>query len=170
MADYSAQWGVSVQDVLALAPHVTVVPADSTTPVPDPEYGVGTQRGIREVQVEGWVKDVASRVQAHRISLGVDVPEVQEGLDTLAADAVKNGAAAYLVDAAFPARSGVNDQASYGQVLWARYQSALDAMAAIADRVRPGGEGGLQLPQGGAVGFFPPVSVRDYLPGGPAIW
>lgn len=170
MADASTQWGVSVQDVLALAPHVTVITSATQQPTPDPEYGVGTQRYITTQQVLGWIVDVASRVAAHRLALGIDVPEVQGALDLLAADAVKNGSGAYLVDAAFPARSGINDQAAYGQVLWSRYQSALDSMTALADRLRPGGGDGPILPQGGAVGFFPPVSIPDPWPGGPAIW
>jgi len=162
VADTTQTWGVEVSDVLALAPHVTVLPAaPQGEPTTDPDYGVGTQRAITQTQVEGFIADVASRVSAHRMSLVVHGESIGAALDVLAADAVKNGAAAYLVDAAFPARAGVNDSASYGQVLWARYQSAIDSMTDMANRVRDvdGSVPGDTF--GNASGYFPPSAFPD---------
>lgn len=170
MNEYSTHWGASVSDVLALAPHVTVVDQPAQGSQLDPEYDVGAQRYITIEQVAGWVNDVASRVQAHRLALGVTAPHIGPALDMLAGDAVKNGAASYLVDAAFPARSGVNDAAAYGQVLWARHQSALASMVDLSERaVDPDApvDGG-PAPVSGA-GRFPPPSIPDPTPWG-SIW
>lgn len=136
-------WGVSVADVQALAPHVSVLSGENPARRTDPDYDLGVQAYTTEKQVRQFIVDVASRVAGFRLSLAVVGDEFLPALDALSADAVKNGAAAYLVDAAHPARAGVNDSASYGMVLWRRYEQALEALEAAVDRLTGVGEDGV---------------------------
>lgn len=164
-------WGVSLGDVVRLAPQVSVLDGDATggTPPRDAEYGT-PERVITSDDVLRYVRDVAARVTARVVALQLDAAGLGDALTAVAADAVKNGAAAYLVDAAFPARSGVNDLSSYGQVLWARYREALDELQALADMVKARGgavgEDGQPAPILPASSAFPPTVFPDAQDGG----
>ena len=129
-------WGVGLDDVSRLAPQVSVLDLDAQggPPTADPEYG-GRTRSITTEDVRRWIHEVAARVNARVTVLGLESAGLGDALHVVAHDATANGAAAYLVDAAFPARSGVNDQASYGAVLWARYREAMDELQALADAI-----------------------------------
>ncbi|WNO25832.1 hypothetical protein SEA_ALTADENA_10 [Arthrobacter phage Altadena] len=142
---YTPEWGVNVEAVSALAPHVTIASGTAPSVPADPLY---SDRGVHKItaqQVEGWIASVSSRV-AGRLWRLSEIPEThpaREGLVVAAADLVANGAAAYLVDAAFPAKASPNDQTSYGAVLWNRYEGGLAELEArvvtIIDGLAPGG-------------------------------
>lgn len=165
-------WGVTVSDVLALAPHLSIKEGDGHVIAQDPEYST-RGRVTTQDDVHGFIVDVGARVTARVTALGLQ--QHADVVGGVAADAVKNGAAAYLVDAVYPARSGVNDLTSYGQVLWARYREALEEIGELAAALRARGalaEGG-----GGALstalqpsGEFPAPSILDAPTGRGAQW
>ena len=78
-------------------------------------------------------------------------------------DVIANGAAWYLVDAAYPARAGINDSSSYGDVLRQRYESGLADLAADIERIigelAPGELAGAT--SSGISGEFPRPFFRD---------
>ena len=156
-------WGVGLDDVSRLAPQVSVLDLDAQggPPTADPEYG-GRTRSITTEDVRRWIHEVAARVNARITVLGLESAGLGDTLHVVAHDATANGAAAYLVDAAFPARSGVNDQASYGAVLWARYREAMDELQALADAIerrREADAGAAVVVQPG--GEFPATAFPD---------
>lgn len=126
-------WGVSVEDVLALAPHVRVV-SESDTPQRDPQYGGAADTStVTRTAVEEWITDVARavdvRISRYRRITGENLARLHKA----AATVTKVGAGAYLVDAAHPTRAGVGDNASYGNVLWTRYQDLLEELEKAAE-------------------------------------
>lgn len=149
MADESAEetFGVSVGDVLALAPNVSL----GTDPDTDESTDLyrPADRVITVADVEKWITSVASRVDvrlARRALLPVESP-YRSIVYRAAADAVANGSAAYLVGAAAPTRASINDPGAYDGVLWARFESALEGAATSLDAwLAPSGDGG-----GGAI-------------------
>jgi hypothetical protein len=122
------EWGVTVEEVSALAPHITIGAAPDQ-PVDDTFY-VPADRVISVNEVEGWISDVAGRVSLRLADLGriTDSARV-DALGQAAHDATVNGAASYLVAAAFPAGAGPNVDGGYAALLWSRYETALDTAA-----------------------------------------
>ncbi|MFT4471704.1 hypothetical protein ACMX2H_17525 [Arthrobacter sulfonylureivorans] len=151
-------WGVTVEGVLGLVPQAAVFEDDSLPEKKDPVYGGTTSRRITKSQVQQWITDVAAAVDL-RLRRRSELPEELQGkLDAFAATVVRTGAGAYLSDAAFPAKSSVNDTGSYGSVLWTRYQAELTAAeTALAEWLAPGGGAAAGKP----VGTFPPSAFRD---------
>lgn len=126
-------WGVSVDQVKALAPHITIT---DTEPAPggDVPFTGNKEKHVAQAQVEAWIIDVAARVslRIHRRSK-VDTA-MQATVNAAAHDLVLNGAGNYLVAAAFPAKAGLNDNTSYSAELWRRFTEGLDELEkAIAD-------------------------------------
>lgn len=160
---------MGVDRVSALAPHIGITETPNTPPTPpppaDPVYGKSAPvRRITVSDVEGWILSVASRVEGrlYRLPLIPVSHPALAGILVSAADAVTNGAAAYLVDTAFPSKASPNDQTSYGEVLWSRYESLLDDLekrvARAIDDALPGGELGPGLSLGGG---FPPPRFKE---------
>lgn len=137
---YESEWGVSVETVAALAPHVSISADVVPEPSADPLY---SNRGIRPIAVdavEGWIEAVTARVtgRLYRLrELPAEHP-ARPGIEAEIADAINNGAAAYLVDAAFPAKAGPNENTSYGEVLRARSEAItlelMERVVLIIDR------------------------------------
>lgn len=161
-------WGVGLDKVSSLAPHVSVWDAaeQGGNPPRDAEYQSPT-RAVTAEDVRGWVLQVAARVTARLEVAGFDPANVGDAVRVLAHDATANGAAAYLVDAAFPARSSVNDSAAYGATLWARFREALGEIDALGRARADGGAAGGSLPASSA---FPATAFPDVTPGGGARW
>jgi hypothetical protein len=125
-------WGVTVEEVSALAPHVTIGEAPET-PVDD-TFHIPADRKITVNEVERFIEDVAGRVSL-RLS---DLPKITDdarvaAVGQAAHDAVVNGAGSYLVAAAYPAGGQVNSDGGYAAVLWARYESALEGAVTALD-------------------------------------
>ncbi|GAA1812445.1 hypothetical protein [Nesterenkonia flava] len=160
-------WGVTVTDVVALASQADVHPdaTGETIPVEDDVFG-GAQaqinKRIKTSVVEKWILDAGNAVSIalmRRHRLGVDVlTEFESALPTV----VKTHAAAILVDAAYPQRAGVQDNASYGNVLWQRYRVMLeDLKEALDDLIANPPTTEDPTPRLGPAGGFPPPIFRD---------
>lgn len=162
MADLDT-WGVTVAQVVAVASQADVYD-DSTDDDTNTSNSVFNKpniaRTITHAEVQTWIERVAAWVgnALHRRSRLSD--QARTELEAAMATAVEVGAAAYLVDAAYPQRSGVNDQASYGSVLWTRYRQALDDLkTTLDDRLDSEDSAtGSTLPAGGQ---FPRAIVTD---------
>lgn len=147
------RFGVTVSHVHALVSHVQLSNA-SGAPA-DTVFGGGLQRSIRPADVRRWIEDVSAvvDVKLSRRSVLTD-PAQSESMSKAAAAVVATGAAAYVVDAAFPANSSVNDSGSYGSVLWNRYRTDLQELAdklgeltaGISTTATTGGTGGGSFP------------------------
>lgn len=119
-------WGVTVEQVSALAPHVSIgtnpaAPADLVFRKAD--------RSISVEEVEGWIRDVAGRVSLRLADHGRITDEARrDAIAQAAHDAVLNGAGSYLVAAAHPVGQA-NANEGYAALLWSRYESALEGAA-----------------------------------------
>ena len=165
-------WGVTVEQVVAVASQADVRldtddNGDVTTPPSNPVFQKAPQiaQRITRTQVETWIGRVAAWVSTrlyrrHRLR-----PARRAEFEQAMATAVEVGAAAYLVDAAYPQRTGVQDQASYGQVLWNRYRQALaDLEEALGDQLRdPDDDNGAGSLAGGADGFPPAIFTDEWV-------
>lgn len=124
-------WGVTVEQVSALAPHVTIgdapaVPVDDTFHVP-------ADRKITVNEVETWIKDVAGRVTLRLSDLGKITDTTRSAaLGAAAHDTVANGAAWYVVTAAHPVGQ-INGDSGYGEILRARYEAAFELLGTTID-------------------------------------
>lgn len=151
-------WGVSVDEVLALAPHVVLAspPAEGAGTWADPQAGKTTT-----AQVEQWVTDVAAMVELRlhrRVKLTdpVMLGTITRGAHTITAV----GAAATMVSAVYPTKAGINEQASYSAELWARYNRELDVLAEALDAwIEDGDTGGAT--KGAIGGSFPEPAFPD---------
>lgn len=151
-------WGVTVEEVSALAPHVTIGEAP-VVPVDDTFY-IPADRKISVNEVERFISDVAGRVSLRLADAGRITDTTRaDAIGTAAHDATVNGAASYLVAAAFPVGQSPNSDGGYAAVLWARYETALEGAATTltgwVDALPP-------AEASGAVGsFFPAVMFPD---------
>jgi hypothetical protein len=154
-------WGVTVEDVSALAPHVPIgeAPANVTA---DPVYGGRADRRITADEVQQWITDVSARADvalARRSQLSA---EDQSRISAAVKGLVANGAAAYLVAAAFPAKAGLNDNTSYSAQLEARFNLGLAEYAAMIESlIEVAVSPEARMP--GISGFFPPTRIPDNL-------
>ena len=152
-----AKWGVTVEEVSALAPHITI--GEDPEEVPDLVFRKA-DRSISTAEVEGWISDVAGRAALRLADLGKITDEAR--LNTLgkaAHDAVVNGAASYMVAAAHPVGQ-TNAGEGYAALLWSRFESALEGAGLVLD----GWIGAIvTVPDTGgtATGFFPPALFPD---------
>jgi hypothetical protein len=152
-------WGVTVEEVSALTPHVSI---GITPAVPvDPVFGATADRRISVDEVEQFISDVAGRVALRLAGLDrVTDPTRAATLGKAAHDATVNGAASYLIAAAFSVGQ-TNSSDSYRDLLWARYESALDgadtALTAWLDELPP-----VVPPASGSISsFFPAPMFPD---------
>ena len=128
-----APYGATRAGVTGLVPEARLVPGDVL---------VEGRYGVPEAQVDRWLDELSGDVSVRldgweRLT---DTPVVDE-LDVVliegdrtrlrawAAGVIHNGAASYLEAARHPERSSVNED-SYSAVLWARYVTGLDKLAA----------------------------------------
>lgn len=164
-------WSVTPDQVIALAAQADVyLTEDGDGYTPDPEFGgpqAAITKRVKKTHVEQWIADATKTVDivlVKRRRLGASL---RTEFETALPPVMAVLAAAYLVDAAYPQRSGVNDQASYGQVLWTRYRAmledlkeALDELIAHppADDEDPG-----QVPGIAAGGFPTPIFGDDWV-------
>lgn len=152
------EWGVTVEDVSALAPHISI--GTNPAAVPDPVF-VKADRSISTGEVEAWISDVAGRAALRLANLTRITDETRLTIAGKAAhDAVVNGAASYLVAAAHPIAQ-TNDGSGYAALLWSRYESALEGIGLVLDGWL------LELPpivpalSGTGSGFFPAAMFPD---------
>lgn len=126
-------FGVTVSDVRELAAHIgrTGVAGD------DPDFGSQRVR-ITDAQVARWIAYVADSVRSRIITLSRYSTNTGRwaGVVGSARTAVVNGAAAYLVSAAYPARAGTNDQANYSAELTARYEREMTFLMELPEVFR----------------------------------
>ena len=154
--------GVSVVDVLALAPHAAVRDDrdNRVRNLGNVEFTDTTRKAVFWSQVEQFIRDVAARTGgiAARVSALADEPS-RVALTGSIRDAVVNGAASYLVAASFAAQASTNNNTSYSQVLWDRYQSGVALVeASLTELTTPGAVGAV----GGVVsGEFPEPMFPD---------
>lgn len=131
--------GVSVKQVLALTPHVTLSKApDSPAPAPPGEDVWGSSkvdaRPTTE-DVESFITDVTNGVGMRLLRLAyLTNPTVAETLRASANSVIVVGAAATLISAVYPTKAGLNDQSSYSAELWARYNIELDKTQAALEQ------------------------------------
>lgn len=120
-------FGVTVQQVRELATHVGFDPA-----LDDPDFGP-TRKVITDPMIAHWISLVTQSVTTRAATLirFKDDTERWAVVEGAARTAITNGAASYLVSAAFPAKAGTNDQTSYSAELWRRYESELDLLLAL---------------------------------------
>lgn len=159
----SQSWGVTVQQVERLAPHITVYTGD-VPDTPDNVYGK-TQRRITHADVAGWIEEVGSTVDIRLIRRATLTPSAQERIAGLAKAATAVGAGSYLVAAGMPNKAGVNENSSYSAELWKRYETMVDSAVAAIDSLldNPNDAGEENVHLGGKVGAsFPPVTIGDY--------
>lgn len=130
--------GVSVEQVLALAPHVTLAPSTSPSPAPtgDPVWAETRADAKPTIaDVERFINDVANTVDGRLLRRAyLTNVTIAASINQAAASIITVGAAATLISAAFPTKAGINDQASYSAELWARYQAELDALEEALDQ------------------------------------
>jgi len=154
-------WGVSVEEVSALAPHVTIgeapiVPVDDTFHIP-------ADRKISVNEVEQFIRDVAGRVSLRLSDMGriTDTARLS-AVRSAAHDAVVNGAASYLVSAAYPIGGQVNADGGYAALLWSRFETVLGNVGTILDGWLSELPATTPLAEGGAAGYsFPAAMFPD---------
>lgn len=123
-------WGVTVEEVSALAPQVTI--GTDPAEVVDPVF-YEADRKITIGEVQGWISDVAGRVALRLANMGKITDANQSAaLAKAAHDATVNGAASYLVAAAHPIGQ-LNDASGYAALLWSRYETALEGAGTQLD-------------------------------------
>lgn len=160
-ASTSQSWGVTVQQVERLAPHITVYSVD-VPDTPDNVYGK-TQRRITHADVQGWIEEVGSTVDIRLIRRAGLSEDAQGRIAGLAKAATIVGAGSYLVAAGMPNKAGINDNSSYSAELWKRYEAMLGSAVEAIDAMLEGPEGGdAGVHRGGkAAATFPPVTIGD---------
>jgi hypothetical protein len=153
-------WGVTVEEIGALTPHITIYAQDVNDLSGDLRFGA-SQRRILASEVEQWITDVSAMVDMRlyrRASLPLDG---QTRIASAAKAVVVNGVGSYLVAAAMPNKAGINENSSYSAELWRRYQLGLEELGTTIDGwldapvVAPG-----QI-RGEAAAAFPPVRIGD---------
>lgn len=112
-------FGVTAADVRELAAHIS----RGAPTTHDPDFGPNRPQ-ITDAQVDRWIHYVADSVRSRIVALTRYSAHTTRwaGILGSARTAVVNGAAAYLVSAAFPGRAGTNEQANYSAELTARYE------------------------------------------------
>lgn len=155
-------YGVSVQNVRDLARHAGTAPYQD-----DPQFGPDSE-AISDDTIKYWIDTVVSTVTSRVIVLAAYQKHTERWAAVLgsAQAAVLNGAAAYLVDAAFPIRATPNDEASYGAVLRGRYEAELQYLTDLPEKFAAQDEDGAPA-EDGAVGVQPLINpTPTYLPPG----
>lgn len=162
--------GVSVEQVLALAPHVTL---DTETPAPAPTNGVWAKnpsedRKTTAENVQQFIEDVANQAEGRLLRrLYIKDPEAREIVEASARGIIAVGAAATLISAVFPAKAGINDQTSYSAELWARFNTQLDRLVEdvntlLEDQKNPETGGEAPAPISGLIGsMFRESAIKD---------
>lgn len=162
-------WGVTVEEVSALAPHITIK-ADPAEPLSgDLTFGATVPRAVTVSQVERFIEDVAARVDMRLLRMALITDQaIKNRIEAGAHDLTVNGAGSYLVAAAFPAKAGLNDNSSLSAELWRRFTEGLEALAtAVTEWTDPNsGLPGSTHQAGSIEGFFPATKFPDELPGG----
>lgn len=137
--------------------------------------------GVSEGQVDRWIDELSGDVSVRldgweRLSNTATLEDPQadpsvvlvagdrDRLRAWAAGVVHNGAASYLEAARHPERAGVNDT-SYAAILWDRYVTGLDTLAAwLTDRLDAADDGDQPAADGGGIAYsFPAPLVGDLL-------
>ncbi|QDK01893.1 hypothetical protein SEA_VIBAKI_12 [Arthrobacter phage Vibaki] len=152
-------WGVTVEEVSALAPHVSIGNGPAA-PV-DLVFGKKADRVITTDEVQGFIAEVAGRVALRLADLGRITDGARAGaLAQAAHDATVNGAASYLVAAAHPA-GAINNDGGYAALLWSRYESAVDLLGLTLDGWIAALPVTAPAPTGKVSGFFPAPLFPD---------
>lgn len=166
-----APFGATRDGVTGLVPEARLVPGDVL---------IEGKYGVTEAQVDRWLDelsgDVSVRLDGWELLTNTPVLDVDEvtvlvdgdrtRLRAWAAGIVHNGAASYLEAARHPERAGVNDT-SYAAVLWDRYVTGLDRVAAwLEERLADPDAGDTEEPAADSLGpafSFPTPLIGDSL-------
>ncbi len=155
-------WGVTVPEVVSLLPHISVA---NEPELADDDMFAGSAKKVRVGDVARWITAVSAIVDARLQARTALTPAVREVVHNAAHTIVLNGAAEYVVSAAFPLKSGVNDQTNYSSELHRRYAEGLEALEALLDKwLAPGGSVDPTVPSGGSAvvsGSFPEARFPD---------
>lgn len=154
-------WGVTVQEVLDMAPHVVL----AAPPAGDAGIWANSQAGkTSTAQVTQWITDVAAMVDLRlrkrsKLTDASLVSRVERGAHSITVV----GAAATLVSAVYPTKAGINEQASYSAELWARYNRELETLTdAIDEWITEGDTSDGSGPAKGTIsGNFPAPAFPD---------
>lgn len=150
-------WAVSAADIRALAAQLAPISTD-------PVYGgqATKTRVITDEDIDKWVGEVGAVVDVVLYRRDRLTEANKARIEKAAVTVIKNGSAAYLVDAAAPTRAGVNDNSSYGAVLWTRYQTSLDTLVAqLNGWLADGGGADQGVSSGGAATFQETIFADD---------
>ncbi|ALF01221.1 hypothetical protein FDH47_gp10 [Arthrobacter phage Brent] len=167
MAD-PQKWGVTVDEVSALAPHIGLYSPTTEEPVDD-VFGETAAGKVSRADVERFITDVAGRVSVRLWQLARLRPDTEPRNVFAQAchDLTVTGAAHYLVAAAFPAQAGINDDTSLAGLLWKRFEDGLDDLAAQLAAIVEDGDDTVVLPRAAAkavvTGTFPAPMFPDGL-------
>lgn len=148
------RYGVTVEDVRELASHVYPNPIAT-----DPHFGDDPMDPrITDTMVEKWIDRVADSVRSRVVVLS----QYQSNTGRWAAivgsarTAVTNGAAYYVVAAAYPTRAGTNDMSSAAADLRSRYDGELEYLSETLPKLFIDQDaGGVVDPVEGTVGVSP---------------
>lgn len=159
-----APFGATRVGVTALVPEARLTPGDG--PLPAGKYG------LTEAQVDRWVDELtdsaAMRLDGwQRLATDPVAPETTSDRDQLIGNVrnvIHNGAASYLDAARHPERANPTDS-SYAEVLWARYRTGLDEVAAWLERRLAAPTGGdATAPESAGIAYsFPAPLFGDEL-------
>lgn len=166
------EWGVTVEQVSTLAPHIPIQKKQAPAPGEPPAYALpaldpvfknANTRIITEDEVLGFIETVTAIVRG-RVLRASKLPDTAPYLAYLAAagaGVIANGAAHYLVAAAFPLKAGTNDNTSYAEVLRLRFEEGLaELLKGLADALEDA-EGEGALPPGRMFPVvFTPTEIR----------
>lgn len=124
-------WGVTVEEVSALTPQVSI--GADPSEVIDPVFHIEADRRITVDEVQGWIGGVAARVSLRLANASrLTNPAQTAALGKAAHDVVANGAAWYVITAAHPVGQ-INDATGYGEILRQRYEATLDTAGTQLD-------------------------------------
>lgn len=161
-------YGVTVPDVAALAPHIAI---GENPAAPADDVFTAQSNSVSMADVQGFIRNVAARVALRLGRMSRVKPDSPTAavLYQAAHDVATNGAAHYLVGAAHPSEAGINNQSTYSGELWTRYTTGLDELSGMLDDlVENGGADVVPVDPGSAnlhrgTGNFPPPIFTDGL-------
>lgn len=155
-------FGATVQGAADLVPEARLLPS----PPADGEFGIPVST------VAAWVEELTGVVAMtltgwQRLNDEPVAPETTSDRDQLveaARTVIHNGAASYLEAARHPERSSANAD-TYSQVLWERYSTGLDRLAAwLTGRLDSAEPGDTPDVDSGAASAFPAPIFADSFP------
>lgn len=117
--DPIAPWDATVQGVMDLLPAATF-----------PVTLEAGKKGITQAMIASYIGEVSGRVSARLVGWEALSGTTAAAITTAARDLTEQGAASYAQAARFPEQSSPRNTDGYAAVLWARFTTGLDLLAA----------------------------------------